>query len=80
MKRSYGRFIIIFIFFLATFFSCSLEVERKSFTSNLDYIDALISQGLYKDACAELKKVEKKKNSSWAELGNFRRYIKILGE
>ena len=80
MKRSYGRFIIIFIFFLATFFSCSLEVERKSFTSNLDYIDALISQGLYKDACDELKKVEKKAYSSWAELGIFRRYIQISEE
>ena len=80
MKRSYRRKLSLFIvcvFFIATFFSCSYEAERKSFISDLDGIDALISQGLYKDACEELQKIEKKAFSSWAELGIFKRYIQI---
>lgn len=69
--------IIAALLFLPVFFSCSNSARRDSFTSTLDQIDALINQNQYKDAARELAKAEKMAYGSWAEIGIFRRYVRI---
>lgn len=77
MKKK-GRKTICRIFFALTLlpflFSCRTRAAKKSFTSSLDGIDALINQRLYKEAVQELGKLEKDAYSSWSQIGIFRRY------
>lgn len=77
MKKK-GRKTICRLFFALTIlpflFSCRTRAAKKSFTSSLDGIDALINQRLYKEAVQELGKLEKDAYSSWSQIGIFRRY------
>ncbi|MBQ5470855.1 MAG: hypothetical protein IIT58_02490 [Treponema sp.] len=68
---------IVVLVFLPVFFSCKNQAERRSFTSNLDQIDALINQSQYREAEKLLDTVEKDAFSSWAKIGIFKRYNKI---
>lgn len=81
LKRP-GRIIfmpLVAVLLLSVFFSCSNSSSKKSFTASLDAIDALIKQGFYEDAVEELKNIEKQAYNSWAQMGLYKRYMK-LGE
>ena len=74
-KRRGGCICIIAVCLISAFFlSCSINAERKSLNSDLDRIDALISQRQFTDALKELEKVEKYAYDSWTKLGIYRRY------
>ena len=76
------RFISISIFLgmiLFCFSACSMRAEQNSLTSQLEIIDALISQNQMQSAIKELKKVEKRAYDSWSYIGIYKRFI-LIGE
>jgi len=80
--KKHKRFISIFIFvtvILFCFSACSMRAEQNSLTSQLEIIDALISQNQMQSAIKELKKVEKKAYDSWSYIGIYKRFI-LIGE
>ena len=75
-------FISISIFLgmiLFCFSACSMRAEQNSLTSQLEIIDALISQNQMQSAIKELKKVEKRAYDSWSYIGIYKRFI-LIGE
>lgn len=71
-------FFLMVFFYVFIFSSCTVETSQKSFISSLDKVDALISQGLFKEAKEELIPLEKKAYDIWFSLGIYKRYVKIL--
>lgn len=69
--------IALAVLFLPVFFSCSNHASKRSFSSNLNQIDALIHQGQYKDAEKLLDKTSKDAFNSWDKIGVFKRYNQI---
>ena len=75
-------FISISIFLemiLFCFSACSMRAEQNSLTSQLEIIDALISQNQMQSAIKELKKVGKRAYDSWSYIGIYKRFI-LIGE
>ncbi len=64
---------------LFCFSACSMRAEQNSLTSQLEIIDALISQDQMQSAIKELKKLEKKAYDSWSYIGIYKRFI-LIGE
>lgn len=82
MTKKHRKSFLTFLFFSLSLFclySCSVQAEQKSLTTQFDVIDALISQGQLKDAVKELKKTEKNVFDSWSYIGIYKRYS-TLGE
>lgn len=71
--------VILSSLFALCISSCSSHSEGSSFTSQLDSIDAFISQNSNDSAIKALKKLEKKAYSSYDRLGVYKRYF-LLGE
>lgn len=71
--------VILSSLFALCISSCSSHSEGSSFTSQLDSIDAFISQNSNDSAIKALKKLEKKAYSSYDRLGIYKRYF-LLGE
>lgn len=79
MKLKYLWAGVLFSLASLCFMSCSSHSEGSSFTTQLDSIDAFISQNSNESAIKALMKLEKKAYSSYERLGIYKRYI-ILGE
>lgn len=79
LLKKFIPFLFIFSIILFCFPSCSMKAEQNSLTSQLELIDALISQSQMQSALKELKKIEKRAFDSWTYIGIYKRYMQ-LGE
>lgn len=79
MKVKLHSLLLILILSIFALSSCKMRAEQKSLTGFFGSVDALIEDGRYSQAMAELKKAEKRTFDEWGFIAIYKRYMQ-LGE